>query len=78
MNKASPEEIDDFRECLISLYPNNTTRKSYLEDANTIKSIIEGLKGLEEKDLIKKACIKWLTNQMENIVEWHEPTKDVE
>ena len=78
LNKASPEEIDDFRECLISLYPNNTTRKSYLEDANTIKSIIEGLKGLEEKDLIKKACIKWLTNQMENIVEWHEPTKDVE
>ena len=78
LNMASPKEIDDFRGCLEDLYPNNTTRNSYFEDSNTIKSIIDGLKGLKEKDLIKKACTGWLIKQMENIVEWHESIKIVE
>lgn len=37
LHKASPRDIDDFRHWLGDLYPEGTTRKSYSEDAYTIK-----------------------------------------
>ena len=57
LHKASPRDIDDFRHWLGDLYPEDTTRKSYSEDADTIKKILTGLESIEEKDLIKKAKV---------------------
>ena len=71
LHKASPRDIDDFRHWLGDLYPEGTTRKSYSEDAYTIKKIQKGLEAIEEKDLIKKACIIWLHNQLEAIIKFH-------
>lgn len=73
IKKALPRDIDDFRGILRDLYPNSVRRESYLEDADTIKAIIEGLKIMEEEDLIKKACTGWLCAQFEAIVKFHEP-----
>ena len=64
LHKASPRDIDDFRHWLGDLYPEDTTRKSYSEDADTIKKILTGLESIEEKDLIKKACVSWLCKQL--------------
>ena len=57
LHSASLEEIDTFRRLLSLIYPRNTTRNSYTEDANTIREIIDGLKKQKETDLIKKASI---------------------
>ena len=73
MHKASPKDIDDFRGVLENIYPRATRRKSYIQDADTIKDIIEGLKKMKEDDLIKKASIGWLRTQFEEIVKLHEP-----
>lgn len=78
LHKASPRDIDDFRHWLGDLYPEGTTRKSYSEDAYTIKKIQKGLEAIEEKDLIKKACIIWLHNQLEAIIKFHEPSAEQE
>lgn len=78
LHKASPRDIDDFRHWLGELYPEGTTRKSYSEDAYTIKKIQKGLEAIEEKDLIKKACIIWLHNQLEAIIKFHEPSAEQE
>ena len=42
MHKASPKDIDDFRELLEYIYPRGVRRNSYIQDADTIKAIIEG------------------------------------
>lgn len=78
IHEASPRDIDDFREILSELYPNSVRRKSYFKDADTIKAIIEGLKKMEEEDLIKKACTGWLCAQFEEIVKIHEPQVEQE
>lgn len=78
LHKASPRDIDDFRHWLGDLYPEGTTRKSYSEDAYTIKKIQKGLEAIEEKDLIKKACIIWLHNQLEAIIKFYEPSAEQE
>lgn len=78
LHKASPRDIDDFRHWLGDLYPEGTTRKSYSEDAYTIKKIQKGLEAIEEKDSIKKACIIWLHNQLEAIIKFHEPSAEQE
>ena len=78
LHKASPRDIDDFRHWLGDLYPEGTTRKSYSEDVYTIKKIQKGLEAIEEKDLIKKACIIWLHNQLEAIIKFHEPSAEQE
>lgn len=78
LHKASPRDIDDFRHWLGDLYPEGTTRKSYSEDSYTIKKIQKGLEAIEEKDLIKKACIIWLHNQLEAIIKFHEPSAEQE
>ena len=72
LNKASSEQIYDFRILLNSLYPPNNIRNSYLEDKDTIKGIIKELKKSKENDLIKKASIRWLTEQFDNIVKCNE------
>lgn len=72
MHEASPKDIDDFRELLEYIYPRGVRRNSYIQDADTIKAIIEGLRKIKEDDLIKKACIRWLGAQFEAIVKLHE------
>ena len=72
--RASPAEIYLFRDLIYLLYPRNTKRTYYSEDANTIKKITSELKKYEETDLIKKANIKWLIDHLERIIELHEPT----
>lgn len=74
LNKASSEQIYDFRILLNSLYPPNDIRNSYLEDKDTIKGIIKELKNSKENDLIKKASISWLTEQFDDIVKCNEQT----
>lgn len=78
MHKASPKDINDFRELLEYIYPRGVRRNSYIQDADTIKAIIEGLRKMEEKDLIKKACTGWLCEQFEEIVKLHEPQVEQE
>lgn len=78
LHKASPRNIDDFRHWLGDLYPKDTTRKSYSEDADTIKKILTGLESIEEKDLIKKACVSWLCTQLATIIKFHEPSTEQE
>lgn len=78
LHKASPRDIDDFRHWLGDLYPKDTTRKSYSEDADTIKKILTGLESIEEKDLIKKACVSWLCTQLATIIKFHEPSTEQE
>lgn len=72
LHEANPEEIDDFRHWLIEAYPRNQARKSYIQDAETIKHIKRGLEELEETDLIKKACTGWLIHQIEEIIQCNE------
>lgn len=74
LDKANPKEIDDFRCWLSSLYPRGVMRKSYAEDADTMKKIVDGLEKIEEKDLIKKAALGWVIYQINTIVEFHEPS----
>lgn len=78
MHKASPKDIDDFRELLEYIYPRGVRRNSYIQDADTIKAIIEGLRKMKEEDLIKKACTGWLCAQFEAIVKSHEPQVEQE
>jgi hypothetical protein len=79
LHRATPEDIDDFRHWLNTIYPRNTIRNSYSVDSETIKSIIKGLKELKESkedDLIKKASLGWLISQFEAIIEFHEPKEE--
>ena len=73
LHEANPEEIDDFRRWLAKAYPNNKTRKNYSQDADTIKEIRKQLQEIEETDLIKRACTRWLVEQFEEIIRCNEP-----
>ena len=72
LHRASPKDIDAFRNILNDMYPSGAKRESYNEDAQNIKTILKGLDGLKEEDLIKKACLGWLKNQIKDIVDLHE------
>ncbi len=72
LHRASPKDIDAFRHILNDMYPSGVKRGSYNEDAQNIKTILKGLDGLKEEDLIKKACLGWLKNQIKDIVDLHE------
>lgn len=72
LHRASPKDIDAFRHILNDMYPSGVKRESYNEDAQNIKTILKGLDGLKEEDLIKKACLGWLKNQIKDIVDLHE------
>ena len=76
LDDASPEEIDDFRHFLADVYPQNVIRKSFKEDAETIKKIAQGLDSLRKDDLIKKACLGWLQYQFSVIIDFHEPRNE--
>lgn len=76
LHKADPEDIDDFRHWLARAYPNNQSRKSYLQDKDSIKAIKHQLENLEETDLIKKACTGWLVYQFNQIIQCNEPNME--
>lgn len=72
LNISNPKEIDHFRNWLGCVYPNNQPRKSYSQDADSIKNIKSQLEKLNETDLIKKACNGWLVNQFNQIIQCNE------
>lgn len=76
LHEADPERIDDFRHFLEEIYPKDVRRKSYETDAEHMKSIKKEIDGIEETDLIKKACLGWLSCQFERIIHFHEPDED--
>lgn len=80
LHKANPEDIDDFRHWLVQVYPGNQLRRSYSQDADSIKAIKKQLEELEEADLIKKACTGWLVHQIDRIIQCNESAliKDVD
>lgn len=72
LDTVDPEAIDGFRKWLWRVYPDDQTRKSYSQDADSIKKIKKQLEKLNETDLIKKACIGWLINQFDQIIQSNE------
>lgn len=86
LDTVDPEAIYGFRKWLGRVYPDDQPRKSYLQDADSIKKIKNQLEKLDETDLIKKACIGWLINQFNQIIQCNEPrleeidnqTKDIQ
>lgn len=65
--QSNAENILNFRSFLDWLYPQNV-RKLYVdEDMKTISAIIEKLEGYDESDLIKKAQLKHLREQLVQI-----------
>lgn len=75
LHRAHPKDIDAFRHILSVMYPSGAIRESYNEDAQNIKIILNGLENVQEEDLIKKACLGWLKNQIKVIVNSYEPRK---
>lgn len=69
ITEASVEDIDLFRHWLSSHFPSNVIRENAKIDLPIIKEIIEGIKSEDENDLIKKANLSWLKEQMESILE---------
>lgn len=69
---SSSEEIYLFRQILICVYPQNTIRESARQDLPVIKEIIDGINPEEQDDLIKRNALKWLKEQMQDIVTLHE------
>ena len=72
LHKADPETIDAFRHWLFQAYPKKQARESYKQDASSIKEIKTRLEKLEETDLIKKASIRWLKSQFDQIIQCNE------
>lgn len=68
IDKASPADIDDYRHWLALVYPRDCARNSFKEDGPMIIGIYDELKNNENPDLIKRACIGWLCNQLEAII----------
>ena len=68
ITEASVEELDWFRQWLSSHFPSNVIRESVRIDLPIIKEIIDGIKPEEEIDLIKKANLSWLKEQMMSIL----------
>lgn len=69
ITEASVEDIDVFRRWLRTHFPSNVIRENAKIDLPIIKEIIEGIKFEDENDLIKKANLSWLKEQMEGILE---------
>lgn len=64
---SNAENILNFRMFLDGLYPQNVRRLYIDEDMKTINNIIEKLEGYEESDLIKKAQLSYLKEQLVQI-----------
>lgn len=64
---SNAENILNFRMFLDGLYPQNVRRLYIDEDMKTINNIIEKLEGYDESDLIKKAQLSYLKEQLVQI-----------
>lgn len=62
--EAQVEDIDMFRHWLDSHFPSNVIRENAKIDLPVIKEIIDGINTEKENDLIKKANLLWLKEQM--------------
>lgn len=69
ITEASVEDIDLFRHWLGSHFPSNVIRENTKIDLPIIKEIIEGINSEDENDLIKRANLSWLKEQMRSILE---------
>lgn len=72
--EAPVEDIDMFRHWLDSHFPSNVIRENAKIDLPVIKEIIDGINTEKENDLIKKANLLWLKEQMESILELYKAT----
>ena len=68
ITEASVKDIDLFRHWLFSYFPSNVIRENARIDLPIIKEIVDGIKIEEESDLIKKANLSWLKDQMRSII----------
>lgn len=69
ITEASVEDIDLFRRWLRNHFPSNVIRENAKIDLPIIKEIIEGIRFEDENDLIKRANLSWLKEQMQSILE---------
>lgn len=74
ITEASVEDIDLFRHWLGSHFPSNVIRENAKIDLPIIKEIIEGINSEDENDLIKRANLSWLKEQMRSILELYKAT----
>ena len=75
IHRSTPEEIDEFRHWLNSIYPSTSTRNSFSEDAQVLIDLWKKLNPENEQDLIKKACTNWLKNQIQAIIKANMPER---
>ncbi|MCI8484499.1 MAG: hypothetical protein HFH41_09180 [Lachnospiraceae bacterium] len=68
ITEASVEDIDLFRHWLSRHFPSNVIRENAKIDLPVIKEIIEGIITEDENDLIKRANLSWLKQQMMSIL----------
>lgn len=69
ITEASVGDIDLFRHWLNRYFPPNVIRENTKIDLPVIEEIINGIKVDEENDLIKRANLSWLKEQMMRILE---------
>ena len=69
ITEASVGDIDLFRHWLNKHFPPNVIRENAKIDLPVIEEIINGIKIDEENDLIKRANLSWLKEQMTKILE---------
>lgn len=69
ITEASVGDIDLFRHWLNKHFPPNVIRENAKIDLPVIEEIIDGIKTEEENDLIKRANLLWLKQQMMKILE---------
>lgn len=72
ISEASVGDIDLFRHWLSSHFPSNVIRENARIDLPIIKEIMDGINPEEENDLIKKANLSWLKEQMASILELYD------
>ena len=68
ITEASVGDIDLFRHWLDRHFPSNVIRENAKIDLPVIKEIIDGIKTEEENDLIKRANLSYLKQQMMRIL----------
>lgn len=74
ITEASVEDINLFRHWLGSHFPSNGIRENAKTDLPIIEEIMNGIKVEEENDLIKKANLSWLKEQMGSILKLYKET----
>lgn len=69
ITEASVEDIDLFRHWLNRHFPTNVIRENAKMDLPIIKEIIDEIRAEEENDLIKRANLLWMKQQMIGILD---------